>query len=537
MSRRLTGAVVLGLVMTAAGCDNALDVKNENDPETERVLATASDVEALIRDAFLQAKRPLLSAEGINMQLASVAFENSAMAANFGMIERSAFPRGAIINTASSQFAAEYFDTWGGEYGAIRAVSDALTRIEEGLTLGNPVNDARMQAFGKFVLGFAHAVLAITYDQASIYDETDPIPSSTVPPKPLVPYTEVMEAALGYMDEAIEIAEANPSMSFPADWMGVPVSQSRFIQIVNSFKARYRTQVARTPVERDQVDWNAVIDEVDAGITTDYAVVDDDDRWDFWMHDYTSFQGPWAQVPYFISGMADTSGAYETWMATPIGERTAFVIASPDRRFPRGATLEVQSQTNVDEEFINAGSQIRAKSNATGEGGWTNSERGTWRWSHYLDERFLDYYIASNTGVAIPVITVTEMDLLKAEAYIRTDQPALALPLINKTRVDEGGLPPATLLGAQGQGNACVPQLPNGSCGDLLETLKWEKRRSQFMTVFGGWYFDSRGWGDLPLGTFLHYPVPARELEVRELPLYTFGGGGTGSAPLGTYGY
>jgi hypothetical protein len=82
-----------------------------------------------------------------------------------------------------------------------------------------------------------------------------------------------------------------------------------------------------------------------------------------------------------------------------------------------------------------------------------------------------------------------------------------------------------------------VPKLPNGTCGDLLETLKREKRRELFMTAFGGWYFDSRGWGDLPAGTFLHYPVPAAELEVRQLPLYTFGGGGPGSAPVGTYGY
>ena len=167
-SRKFTSALLLGLLVTAAGCDNPLDVINENDPETERVLATAADVEALIRDAFLQAKRPLLSADGINMQLGVVAFENSAMAANFGMTERSAFPRTEIINTSSNQFAPEYFEVWAGEYAAIRAASDGLARIEDGLSLGDPVDDARMEAFGKFVLGFAHAVLAITYDQASI---------------------------------------------------------------------------------------------------------------------------------------------------------------------------------------------------------------------------------------------------------------------------------------------------------------------------------------------------------------------------------
>jgi hypothetical protein len=387
-------------------------------------------------------------------------------------------------------------------------------------------------------------VLAITYDQASIYDEVTPI----LPVQELVPYTDVMTAAIGYMDEAIAIAQANPGMSFPVDWMGVPVSQARFIQIVNSYKARYRAQVARTPAERLAVDWNAVIAEVTAGITSDYTPVDDDDRWDYWMHDYMSFKGAWHQVNTFVNGMADTSGAYEAWMATPLANRLPIVIATPDLRFPRGATFAIQRDTtkknpNIPNDttttgiYYNAGSQIRAKINDSGEGGWLRAERGTWRWSNYLDDRYADYYAANNTGVALPVITVAEMNLLKAEAYIRTSQPALALPLINATRVDEGGLPPATLTGAQGQGNACVPQLPTGACGDLMETLKWEKRRGLFMTVYGGWYFDSRGWGDLPVGTYLHYPVPAKELQVRQLPTYTFGGGGPGSAPVGTYGY
>ena len=522
---RLTRAAALSLVVITIGCDNPLDVGNENDPDRDRVLATAADVEALIRDSYTQAKRPLLSADGINMQLGAVAFENSPMAANFGMIERSAFPRNAIINTASNQFSPEYYEVWAGSYSAIRSASDGLAQLEAGITLGNELGDARMRAFGKFVLGFAHANLAVTYDQASIYDETTPI----LPVQELVPYDQVMTAALGYMDAAITIAEAHPTMSFPEDWMGVGVDQETFIQIVNSYKARYRAQVARTPEERAAVDWQKVIAEAAAGVTTDYAPVDDDNRWDFWMHDYMSFKGAWHQVPYFVSGMADTSGAFEAWMATPLATRTAVVIATPDKRFPQGTTLAAQRTA--------PGTQIRAKSNDSGEGGWIRAERGTWRWSHYLDDRFADYYDEGNTGLPIPVITVTEMDLLQAEGYIQTGQPALALPLINATRVGEGGLPPATLTGAQGQGNSCVPQLPDGSCGDLLETLKWEKRRDMFSTVYGGWYFDSRGWGDLPEGTYLHYPVPAKELQVRQLPLYTFGGGGEGSAPVGTYGY
>ena len=39
-------------------------------------------------------------------------------------------------------------------------------------------------------------------------------------------------------------------------------------------------------------------------------------------------------------------------------------------------------------------------------------------------------------------------------------------------------------------------------------------------------------------GTPLHFPVPAKELQTLQLPVYTFGGvGGEAAAPVGTYGF
>ena len=54
--------------------------------------------------------------------------------------------------------------------------------------------------------------------------------------------------------------------------------------------------------------------------------------------------------------------------------------------------------------------------------------------------------------------------------------------------------------------------------------LKYEKGLECLQTGFGLEYFDNRGWGDLPTGTPLHAPVPAEELEVLQLDLYTHGG-------------
>ena len=34
-----------------------------------------------------------------------------------------------------------------------------------------------------------------------------------------------------------------------------------------------------------------------------------------------------------------------------------------------------------------------------------------------------------------------------------------------------------------------------------------------------------------PKNSFIQFPLPARELEIQRQPIYTYGGGGAGSAP------
>jgi hypothetical protein len=76
------------------------------------------------------------------------------------------------------------------------------------------------------------------------------------------------------------------------------------------------------------------------------------------------------------------------------------------------------------------------------------------------------------------------------------------------------------------------------ACGNILEAMKWEKRLESAYTTYGAWYFDSRGWGDLPEGTPLHWPVPVQELDARgsRLQLGGFGlpGGARAGARTGT---
>jgi len=89
-------------------------------------------------------------------------------------------------------------------------------------------------------------------------------------------------------------------------------------------------------------------------------------------------------------------------------------------------------------------------------------------------------------------------------------------------------------------GGACVPRVPDpatnftsAKCGTLFEALKWEKRMELAFMEYGAWYLDSRGWGDLAVGTPLEWPVPYQEMDTRSAPLYN----SNTAATVGTYGY
>jgi hypothetical protein len=126
-------------------------------------------------------------------------------------------------------------------------------------------------------------------------------------------------------------------------------------------------------------------------------------------------------------------------------------------------------------------------------------------------------------------IPMAEMNLLKAEALYRLGDRQGAADIVNMSRVANGELPPVTVDGTSG--DRCTPRTASGACGDLFEALKYEKRLEVFLAYTGDAFFDDRGWGDLVSGTAMQFPVPAAELETLIMEIYTFGGGGEGSAP------
>jgi hypothetical protein len=246
--------------------------------------------------------------------------------------------------------------------------------------------------------------------------------------------------------------------------------------------------------------------------------------------DYGTYPG-WSELSYWVYGMADQSGNYQRWLALSIADKdpnpggNPVLIVTPDTRFPQGTTVDAQQASD--------GAYVRAPDDIAGV--WKRPDRGTWRWSYYHLNRYQEYYEWNDFTHS--EINIAEMRLLKAEALYRKGDKPGAATIINATRTAAG----LNATDAGGTNTSCVPKLPNGQCGDLLEMLKWEKRMEVAMQGLYGapWYFDSRGWGDLWVGTTLQFPAPCKELQVLNiLPCYTFGSaGGEMAAAASTYKY
>jgi hypothetical protein len=344
------------------------------------------------------------------------------------------------------------------------------------------------------------------------------------------------------LDSAIAVANGAPSGSngfpLPSTWISgqANLTAANFVRLVRSYKAKIRAGVARNPAERAAVDWNAVISDATNGITADFMITIGGSTG--WTATFTTNQGyvagGWSSAPMFYYGMADVSGGYDNWLATPRDSRKAFLVVTPDKRWPQGATRAIQG-AEAPTVALPAGRYMRNR--PSGEDAPTTGWGDTW----YDPRRWGVVNIASISG-PVAELSKTEIDMLAAEGYIRQGNLAAAGALIDLSRL-RNGLPsvgvPASATAPISTAADCVPHVPQGpnftssACGNILEAMKYEKRMETAWTSYLAWYTDSRGWGDLVTGTVVEWPVPYQEMQARYNPYHT----GNNQAPKGTYGF
>jgi len=548
--------MVLGtlLLFGAAACAD-LDVVNPNEPARGQVLQTANDMEALVAGAWTSWWRAEHSvATGPAMFLSVASFQHSSNAANFGMLNYGALPRIPLQNEPTHPDWGNFTGAWFNIYRSMAAIADGLRVIEADTAMQRQLGAgrlARLRAHAKFMQGLGHASIAVLHHQGFIADETIP---SIVAGQPAqfdtIGYRELMQAAIGYWDQAIALGEAGGFDPIPATWIGRATTSAQLARLAYSLRAEYRVALARTPEERRDVsqggvvDWNAVLADIERGFGFGEAwglniatlrqnqVIFGAGGWDTFSL-YTGDAG-WQNMSYMISGMADQSGTYQQWLAQPVGARHPrneahgpFLIQTPDLRFPQGATVAEQGQ--------NPGLHWQIPDPTwygvvNPELQWGQAARGTWRWSFYHRQEPMFW---DDGDIDQPWIDGDRLRLLVAEAHFHLGRPGQAAQLLNVTRVGQGGL---NATNAVGTNTSCVPRLPNGQCGGLFEMLKWEQRENSWGRgpFSAAWYFDGRGWGDLYAGTPIDFPIPSTEAVVVGIQPYTRGGVGRPGGAAGS---
>jgi hypothetical protein len=585
MIRNLIRSAALAVLVGASACEDALVVDNPNSGNTDKVLGTPADAEALIGNYYKNWYSGVYgSIANMEGRLNVWSLWNFSSLAN--ECQNSSYPFGSsfIENTPGTTCGGNLYRLYRFN-GEVNRVAASFLRKMDGLEgdpldLGSTARNNRARAFAEMLRGMSLGYNAMMYDSSAIVSAQ----MEASDPGDLKPYTEVLDSAFAAFARSIAIAQDPLSTSVAGDGFPLPpgwipntrtMDAAEFVRFVRSHRARIRANVARTPAERAAVDWTEVINDATAGFTADFEVITSPSKADAvttagWKSQYNNF-ATWHQMAPFYIGMADNSGSYAAWLAQPLGDRgsgnTSFFMTTPDLRFPQGNTRALQqadfaltscqtANTKCKRYFWN---RPNADDQFSGNG---------WGFSNYNFVRFRSWWVSGDAGVPregkVVLMTLAELDLLRAEGLYRQNNFAGAAALINKTRTAGmvggaaagGGLPAITAFDATSPvpgGVDCVPKVPQApgfntvACGNMWEALKYEKRIETGFTHYLAVYLDGRGWGDNPKGTPLFLPVPSQDWLARNKPRSAIYHTGEGSPPtyapnsaaptIGTYGW
>lgn len=470
--------IALSSVMLT-GCDpDLLDVKNQNQPDFLKVYAKGEDVANVAGGLYNTVFKGLNYATSVKPMLAVAADNVTCSHGNFGMWHASSEPRDLAWDNSPSYSNESYTKaTYDRMYSAIATANNVIKAINSGVDIGtNGVDNDKVMAFSRFVQGIAYSNLALIYDRAHVVDENSSVEGVL---ETAVPYNEVAAKALEFLDQAIALSNGN--FTIPASWMGAPaeISSAEFKKIANTTAASLLSYLPRNKTELAAVDWGKVKAYADAGVTSDINVVmDGTTLWYEEAGDYLTYDG-WGKTDMYVVHLMDSKQPNH-WGNT----------ANPN--YPASTTAEDQRLFS-DFQF-------------TPSNGF-QAARGYFNFSNYRFKRYDDIYVSA-IGPK-PQIMKVENDMLRAEARVYQNDLAGAAEIINaSTRKTRGQMADVEV-----------------NREALIQAIHHERHVEMYTLRCGLQFFEMRKLDLLQKGTFLHFPLPAKILEVFGVtpPFYTFG--------------
>ncbi len=425
-------------------------------------------------------------------------------------------PRVALDNTNVQNCVTRF--AWYEPYSAMAAAREAYQgivkyghRYGDTLVVKTGADTPRLKIFAKFIMAMHLIRIGLLYDQGFVTDTT----TNPQLPQELRPYKDVIAAGVAQMRNVIADARATADFTTPATWVNQnPISRDELIRIGLSWIVRAEVYAPRSAAERTAVNWTSVLARLDSTISRDFTEKADPlVAGTSGAYLNLSFANNTVRINNRFLGPADTSGEYQKWLGKTTATRSAFVISTPDRRIHAAGNASA------------AGTRFARQTTVMGNLSAVGDYLGSW----YRGIKYLNAAADSGARAFVPYMTVDEMKFIRAEALFNLGRKAEAAALINPSRV-AAGLKPVDANGPPNDAS-CVPRKLDGTCGDLFAAIKYEKRMELFPMLAEVSYFDTRGWGELLPGTPIHLPPSGRDMASAGIAIYTFGGGGPGSAP------
>lgn len=513
------GLALAALVL--AGC-NSLDVENPNAPDASRALADPAAIEAVAGGTLRTWFNTWEAMEG-GGALVTMAQAYSASWNNYNMNFYSSIDADGARssrgyqNDLASAGRTTMITYWEGYYSTLSSAVDVLTAIRtNNLVITSPAATKRAETVAQLMHGAALMGIALNYDKGYVIDETTELSTLTFQNRKLV-----RDAAVTSLERAAQLASAN-SFTTPSGWTnGESYTNIQIAALARTMAAMTLAYYPRTPAENDQVDWAKVATLAAQGISSGqpFDLVFVGDGCAAWCHEMLFwFNG-------FDTGRVSTRVAA---LLDPTTQRHPYPPGgsprpnSPDKRLGDGSfgpdDEDFASYFGTNPKTANAGTDFvysREEIFRPDRGMYHQSNIGHIRYDRTGAQ--LQNGIYGGFGPA-PVISRHQNDLVWAEAELRRagGNFTSAANLINKTRVDRGGLPPATA--AEGQTS-------------LLAKLHYEQEIELLGLGAAPFYQRRRVPNGLLPGTPREMPVPAKELGVKGDAFYTFGGTGPANSP------
>ena len=452
------------------------------------------------------------------------------------------YPRVEWQNNPGSAQRTQIEPLWYGSYSSLSSANAVLTAIRtNGLTIEDAATTKMVETMAVLVQALSFSTLALNYDKAFIVDyTTDVSDPAVVRALTFSTRTEVRDFALARFDEVIALAKDpvfTVPITIPGDFFGEPgvsYDNGKIAQIANTMAARTLAYFARDGAENADVsaggvvDWTRVKNYAQNGISSGTAFdwifhQDACVNWcDFlkvWTNDYTDMR-----VHTRVAHLLDAGTQPDPWDVL-----TNSAPRSPDNRLGDGTfrgppdyadVIEAYPDTNCAKPVGCTGGtdfiwSFDAEIQNTSRGAWHQSAVGQIRYDSLAGCGDNPQGSTNPGDKDAPVVLAAENDLLWAEALIRGPTPDLvkAAQLINNTRV------------GRGRASLSKPTFLPATAGDpnLLAELQYE----QDVELIGSNtapFYNQRRIDKLEPLTPHEMPVPAKELGVLGLGLYTWGG-------------